>query len=45
MRIGVPREIKPMEFRVGVVPDGARMLQAIVDLLEDPLLIIAQARK
>jgi pyruvate dehydrogenase E2 component (dihydrolipoyllysine-residue acetyltransferase) len=25
--------------------DGARMLQAIVDLLEDPLLIIAQARR
>jgi alanine dehydrogenase len=26
MIIGVPREIKPMEFRVGMVPDGARQL-------------------
>jgi alanine dehydrogenase len=26
MRIGVPREIKVMEFRVGVVPDGVRQL-------------------
>ena len=25
--------------------DGARMLEAIANLLEDPLLIIAQARK
>ncbi len=28
MRIGVPREIKNMEFRVGMVPDGARALCA-----------------
>ncbi|MDX1384878.1 MAG: alanine dehydrogenase, partial [Thermoanaerobaculia bacterium] len=28
MRIGVPREIKDMEFRVGVVPDGVRQLVA-----------------
>ncbi len=28
MRIGVPREIKDMEFRVGIVPDGARQLVA-----------------
>jgi alanine dehydrogenase len=26
MRIGVPREIKDMEFRVGMVPDGVRQL-------------------
>ncbi|MGI9431725.1 MAG: alanine dehydrogenase [Myxococcota bacterium] len=26
MRIGVPREIKPQEFRVGLTPDGARTL-------------------
>ena len=26
MRIGVPREIKDMEYRVGLVPDGARHL-------------------
>lgn len=26
MRIGVPREIKDMEFRVGVTPDGVRQL-------------------
>lgn len=26
MRIGVPREIKPQEFRVGLTPDGARAL-------------------
>jgi alanine dehydrogenase len=28
MRIGVPRELKTMEFRVGLVPDGARELVA-----------------
>ena len=28
MRIGVPREIKVMEFRVGMVPDGVRQLVA-----------------
>jgi alanine dehydrogenase len=28
MRIGVPRETKDQEFRVGVVPDGVRMLRA-----------------
>ena len=28
MKIGVPREIKDMEFRVGLVPDGARQLRA-----------------
>ena len=28
MRIGVPRERKVMEFRVGLVPDGARQLCA-----------------
>ena len=28
MRIGVPREIKPQEFRVGLMPDGARELVA-----------------
>jgi alanine dehydrogenase len=28
MRIGVPREIKDMEFRVGIVPDGVRQLVA-----------------
>jgi len=27
MRIGVPREIKDMEFRVGMVPDGVRQLR------------------
>jgi alanine dehydrogenase len=26
VRIGVPREIKDMEFRVGLVPDGSRLL-------------------
>jgi alanine dehydrogenase len=26
MQIGVPREIKDMEFRVGIVPDGVRQL-------------------
>jgi len=26
MRIGVPREIKTMEFRVGMIPDGVRQL-------------------
>jgi alanine dehydrogenase len=26
MRIGVPREVKDLEFRVGMVPDGARRL-------------------
>jgi alanine dehydrogenase len=26
MRVGVPRELKDMEFRVGVVPDGVRQL-------------------
>ena len=26
MRIGVPRESKDQEFRVGMTPDGARML-------------------
>ena len=26
MRIGVPRETKDREFRVGLVPDGARAL-------------------
>jgi pyruvate dehydrogenase E2 component (dihydrolipoamide acetyltransferase) len=33
------------DHRVFNGTDGARMLQAIVDLLEDPLLIIAQARR
>ncbi|SDD60755.1 alanine dehydrogenase [Rhodospira trueperi] len=28
MRIGVPREIKPQEFRVGLMPDGVRDLVA-----------------
>ena len=28
MRIGVPREIKTMEFRVGMIPDGVRQLVA-----------------
>ena len=28
MQIGVPREIKDMEFRVGMVPDGVRQLAA-----------------
>ncbi|WP_299435989.1 alanine dehydrogenase [uncultured Rhodospira sp.] len=28
MRIGVPREIKPQEFRVGLMPDGVRELVA-----------------
>ena len=28
MRIGVPRERKVMEFRVGLVPDGVRQLVA-----------------
>ena len=26
MKIGVPRETKDMEFRVGMTPDGARLL-------------------
>jgi len=28
MRVGVPKEIKPQEFRVGLMPDGARELVA-----------------
>ena len=28
MKIGVPRETKDMEFRVGMVPDGVRQLGA-----------------
>ena len=26
MKIGVPRETKDMEFRVGLTPDGAKIL-------------------
>ena len=28
MQIGIPRELKDQEFRVGMVPDGARVLVA-----------------
>ena len=27
MKIGVPRELKVMEYRVGMVPDGVRQLR------------------
>jgi alanine dehydrogenase len=34
VRIGVPRERKVMEFRVGMVPDGVRHLLQYANLLE-----------